>query len=98
MNYVKKQNISNKNLISNNIESNKLLIVDSILQKWYKLQKIIKEELILREVILKQQKIDFNQLKDYFIQYYNMKLKLRQEYEDIDNLKNSQKKYKKNIF
>ena len=94
----KKQNKSSINLTFCNTESNKLLVVDSILQKWYKLQKVIKEGLILKEVILKQQEIDFNLLKDYFIQYYNMKLKIRQVYEDIDNLKNAEKKYKKIFF
>ena len=68
------------------------------MQKWYKLQKVIKEGLILKEVIIKQQKIYFNQLKDYFIEYYNMKLKIRQVYEDLDNLKNTKKKYKKIFF
>ena len=94
----KKQNKSSINLTFCNTESNKLLVVDSILQKWYKLQKVIKEGLILKEVILKQQEIDFNLLKDYIIQYYNMKLKIRQVYEDIDNLKNAEKKYKKIFF
>ena len=98
MNNIKKEIKSSQNINNNKSEANKLLIVDSILQKWYKLQKVIKEGLILKDVIIQQQKIDFNQLKINFIDYYNIKLKIRQVYEEIDNLKNNNKKYKKIFF
>ena len=37
--------------------------VDEIIEKWLKLQNIIKEELTLEELISKAQKNDFEQLK-----------------------------------
>ena len=89
---------SNKNINLISLESNKLLLVDSILEKWSKLQKAIKESIILRDVILKQQEIDFNQLKDHFIEYYNIKLKIRQTYEEIEMLKDNKKNYKQIFF
>ena len=101
MNYVKKEKksiISNKNLNIYSTESSKLLLVDSILQKWSKLQKIIKERVILKDSILKQKEIDFNQLKEHFFEYYNIKLKIRQTYEEIDTLKDNKKKYKYIFF
>ena len=98
MKEVKKFSNSNKNIAIYPSDSNKnLLIVDSILEKWSKLQKAIKEGIILKELIIKQQKVDFAQLKENFIEYYNTKLKIRNAYEEIEMLKDSKKKYK-NIF
>ena len=88
----------NKNLNIDSTESGKLLLVDSILQKWSKLQKAIKERIILKDGILKQQEIDFNQLKEHFIEYYKIKLKIRETYEEIDILKDNTKNYKKIFF
>ena len=79
-------------------ESSRLLVVDSVLQKWSKLQKAIKENVILKDVIIKQQEIDFAKLKQHFIEYYNIKLQIRQTYEEIDMLKDKRKKYKKIFF
>ena len=93
-----KNSKSNKNINFISLESNKLLLVDSILEKWSKLQKAIKERIILKDVILKQQEIDFNQLKDHFIEYYNIKLKIRQTYEEIEMLKDNKKNYKYIFF
>ena len=87
----------NKNINNIPSESSKLLIVDSILKKWSKLQKAIKESIILKELIIKQQKIDFSQLKEYFIEYYNTKLKIRTAYEEMEMLKDNKRHYK-NIF
>ena len=89
---------SNKNINFISSESNKLILVDSILEKWSKLQKAIKERIILKDVILKQQETDFNQLKVYFIDYYNIKLKIRQTYEEIEMLKDCKKNHKKIFF
>ena len=61
--------------------------VEKIIQKWLSLQKIIKEEITLEEVILKQQDDDFDNLKDLFTQYYETKIKSRQQFEIIKNLK-----------
>ena len=79
-------------------ESTRLLVVDSVLQKWSKLQKAIKENVILKDVIIKQQEIDFDKLKEHFIEYYNIKLQIRQTYEEIDVLKDNRKNYKKIFF
>ena len=100
MNYEKKEikNITPyKNVNNYSTESSKLL-VDSILQKWSKLQKIIKERIILKDSILKQQEIDFYRIKEHFINYYTIKLKIRQTYEEIDSLKDSTKNFKKIFF
>ena len=93
---IKQTSLKNMNIFS--LESKKILIVNSILQKWSKLQKEIKEGIILKEVILKQQKIDFEQLKEHFIEYYNIKLKTRQTYQEIEMLKDNNKKYKSIFF
>ena len=61
--------------------------IEETIQKWLLLQKTVKEEITLEEIILKQQESDFNHLKDYFRQYYELKLKSRKIYEDIRNLK-----------
>ena len=54
--------------------------VEKTIQKWIKLQKTIKEEITLEEVIIKQQKDDFNYLKDLFFQYYETKIKSRKQF------------------
>ena len=59
---------------------------EKIIQKWLKLQKIIKEEVTLEEVIIKQQNDDFNNLKDLFFQYYETKLKSRRQFDIIRKL------------
>ena len=58
-----------------------------ILEKWSKLQKIIKEEMILKKVIIEQQQLDFSKLKKNFTEYYSIKLKIRETYEEIEALK-----------
>ena len=72
--------------------------VEKIIQKWLALQKTIKEEITLEEVILKQQDDDFDNLKDLFTQYYETKIKSRQQFEIIKNLekniKTENKEYK----
>ena len=90
---------SSKNINSLYVsESTRLLVVDSVLKKWSKLQKAIKENVILRDVIIKQQEIDFAKLKEHFTEYYNIKLQIRQTYEEIDELKDKKKNYKKIFF
>ena len=75
------------------IETNKQKMVESIIQKWLVLQKTIKEEITLEEVILKHQENEFWQLKDYFKKYYSIKLESRKILEEINSLdkKNSGK-------
>ena len=62
-------------------------LVEETIQKWLFLQKNIKEEITLEEIILKQQEDDFNKLKTYFKNFYELKIKSRKAYEDILNLK-----------
>jgi hypothetical protein len=79
----------------NQIELNKEQLSEKIIQKWLILQKTIKEEITLEDVITSQQKNDFNNLKNYFKEYYTAKLDIRKTFDDIlklsqndfDNLK-----------
>ena len=79
-------------------ELNKKSNVEPIIQKWSKLQKAIKEGVILKKVIIEQQKIDIAKLKKNFINFYDIKLKIRKTYEDIESLKNNNIKNKQIIF
>ena len=83
--------------IKNKNKSAKQEKVGKIIEKWLKLQKIIKEEITLEEVIIKQQSDDFNYLKDLFFQYYETKIKSRKQFEIIraleKNMKNIDKEY-----
>ena len=65
--------------------------VEKIIQKWLKLQKTIKEEITLEEVIIKQQNDDFNYLKDLFTQYYETKIQSRKQFEIIKKLEKNMK-------
>ena len=65
--------------------------VEKIIQKWLKLQKTIKEEITLEEVIIKQQNDDFAYLKKLFTEYYETKLKSRKEFEIIKKLEKNMK-------
>jgi hypothetical protein len=65
--------------------------VEKTIQKWIKLQKTIKEEITLEEVIIKQQKDDFNYLKDLFFQYYETKIKSRKQFYIIRKLEKNMK-------
>ena len=67
--------------------------VEKIIQKWLKLQKTIKEEITLEEVIIKQQTDDFNNLKDLFFKYYETKIKTRKEFEIIRILEKNMKNF-----
>ena len=67
--------------------------VEKIIQKWLKLQKTIKEEITLEEVIIKQQNDDFNYLKDLFTQYYETKIKSRRKNYDLDKVNEILSKY-----
>ena len=65
------------------IESNNQKLVESIIQKWLILQKTVKEEITLEEVIIKHQEDEFAQLKDCFKKYYSKKLESRKLIEEI---------------
>ena len=66
------------------IETNKQKMVESIIQKWLLLQKTIKEEITLEDVIIRHQENEFAQLKNYFKKYYSIKLESRQILEEIN--------------
>jgi len=65
------------------LETNNKKLVESIIQKWLILQKTIKEEITLEEVIMKHQEDEFSQLKDCFKKYYSKKLESRKIIEEI---------------
>ena len=79
-------------------DNDRLANNELILEKWSKLQKIIKEEMILKKVIIEQQKLDFSKLKKNFSEYYNIKLKIRETYEEIEMLKITNINNKQIIF
>ena len=72
--------------------------VEKTIQKWLELQKTIKEEITLEEVIIKQQNDDFDYLKNIFTEYYETKIQSRRQYEVIKrlekNMKADNKEYK----
>jgi len=61
---------------------------EKIIQKWLILQKTIKEEITLEDVIISQLKTDFSNLKNYFKEYYLAKLYIRKTFDDIKKLGN----------
>ena len=63
---------------------------EKIIQKWLILQKTIKEEITLEDVIISQLKTDFNNLKTYFKEYYTAKLDIRKTFDDIKKLGNDE--------
>ena len=69
-----------------NEESDKKKVEDTI-QKWLSLQKTVKEEITLEDIIINQQKEDFKKLQEYFYQYYTLKISSRKIYEDMRKLK-----------
>ena len=62
---------------------------EKIIQKWLTLQKIIKEEITLEEMIIGQQKLDFENLKNKYKEYYKIKLQIRNGLDDITKLDNN---------
>ena len=61
--------------------------VERIIKKWLNLQKTIKEEITLEDVIIKQQENDKLNLQDFFRKFYNIRVKTRRNLEDIKKLK-----------
>jgi len=70
-------------------ESNKQKTIEKVIQKWLTLQKTIKEEITLEDVIIRHQQNEFTQLKDYFKEYYKKILESRKIYEEIKNFQNN---------
>ena len=65
--------------------------VEKTIQKWLELQKTIKEEITLEEIIIKQQNDDFDYLKNLFTEYYEKKIHSRRQYEIIKRLEKNMK-------
>ena len=61
-------------------------ISEKILKKWVSLQKIIKEEITLEEVIITRYKEDFEKFKNSYDDYYETKLKFRDNFEEMKYL------------
>ena len=69
--------------------------VEKIIKKWLELQKTIKEEITLEEVITKQQNDDFNNLKNLFTEYYETKIQSRKQYDIMKRLEKNMNMDKK---
>ena len=78
-------NINIKKVETEKIEEEK---VGKTLEKWKNLQKTIKEELSLEELMIEKQKQDNSQIKEKFRNYYEIKLNSRKELEKIKNIDN----------
>ena len=76
-----------KQVVEELSEEQKQKNVEQIIKKWLNLQKTIKEEITLEDVIIKQQENDKENLKDLFRQYYDIKINSRRNLEDIKKLK-----------
>ena len=87
------QETDDKELLKKNNKLIKQQKAEKIIQKWLKLQKTIKEEITLEEVITKQQTDDFNYLKELFFKYYETKIKTRKEFEIIRTLEKNLKNF-----
>ena len=73
--------------------------VGKTLEKWRNLQKSIKEELSLEELMIEKQRQDNSQIKEQFKKYYEVKLNSRKELEKINNIDNILKqKNKEKIY
>ena len=82
----------NDSILSNEKKnSNEDILVEKTIKKWLNLQKIIKEEITLEEVIIKQQQDDTEFLKKNFAEYYKIKLNTRKNWNDIKKLKIEEK-------
>ena len=74
-------------------EEKKQKNVEKIIKQWLSLQKTIKEEITLEDVIIHQQSSDTEKLKQFFKTYYKYKLEKRQNFEDINELNMGNKDY-----
>ena len=74
-------------------EDKKQKNVEKIIKKWLSLQKTIKEEITLEDVIIHQQDEDKKSLKQWFKTYYDIKLKTRKNFEMINELNIGNKDY-----
>ena len=61
--------------------------VDTVINNWLSLQKIVKENQTLQKVIQKQHNDNMEQLKKNYFSLFNLKIESKMIYEDIKNLK-----------
>ena len=90
--------MKNENILNEeNLNKNEDEKIKEIINKWYILQKTIKEEITLKEMIKNQQKIYEEKLMEDYGKYYKEKLESRQIFENIliidQNELNNLKKY-----
>ena len=78
-------------------DTNKRKSAESTIEKWYNLQKTIKETITLEDIISKQQKVDSEKLKNYFKEYYKKKLEIRRTSEEITRIENNNENISKKI-
>ena len=75
-------------LLEKNEMSEQEKISEKILEKWVSLQKIIKEEITLEEVIITRYKEDFEKFKNFYNEYFETKLFFRSNFEKMKNFRN----------
>ena len=80
------------------MDKDKEKMAESVIQKWLLLQKTIKEEITLEDVIIRHQENEFVQLKDYFKQYYLKKLQSRKILEEIKKIGNNKQNKVRDLF
>ena len=81
---------SQKKLSSSDIHSSEIWHqkdINSIINKWLNLQKILKESQSLEKIIEKQHLDNYSQMKKYIHDFYKLKIKSRKLYDDIKYLK-----------
>ena len=61
--------------------------IDSIINKWLSLQKILKESQSLERIIERQHLDNYNQMKKYIQDIFKLKIKTKKTYEDIKSLR-----------
>ena len=76
---------------------NKRKNAETIIEKWYILQRTIKEGITLEDIISKQQKLDTEKLKNYFKEYYKNKLEIRRTSEEIKRIENNDENVTKKV-
>ena len=61
-------------------------LTETIVNKWLTLQKIIKEEITLEEIIAKQQENNQTNLNSSYFEYFSTKLGTRETFENVINI------------
>ena len=88
------ESIINRDSIQTKVSSKDIQLTDSffrkdinsIINKWLNLQKILKESQSLEKIIEKQHLDNYGQMKKYIHDFYKLKIKSRKIYKDIKSL------------